>query len=61
MVMSLELAIEALKELPEGSDITDAIDYLIYLQGIEEGLRDIEAGRVVSHEELLEIIKTWAR
>jgi hypothetical protein len=61
MVMSLDRAIEALKDLPEGSDVTDAIDYLIYLEGIEEGLRDVEAGRVVSHEELLEIIKTWAR
>lgn len=59
--MSLENAIEALKKLPKGSDITDAIDYLIYLQGIEEGIDDDEAGRVVSHEELLEKIKSSAR
>ena len=37
----------------------DAIDYLVYLSGIEEGLSDDEAGRLISHEELITRIKTW--
>jgi predicted transcriptional regulator len=42
-------------------DITDAIEYLLYLQGIEEGLADDEAGRLISTEELVERIKTWRK
>ncbi len=59
MVMTRDRVREALKDLPEGADITDAIEYLLYLQGIEEGLADDEAGRLISHEELLKRIRSW--
>ena len=59
MVMSKEAIIDALKDLPDEADVNDAIDYLIYLAGIEEGLADDEAGRLISHEGLLERIKSW--
>ncbi len=58
MVMSRDNIIEALKDLPDKAGVNDAIDYLIYLSGIEEGLADDEAGRLISHEELIERIKT---
>lgn len=61
MVLSKDSIIEALKDLPDDADVEDAIDYLIYLDGIERGLEDEKAGRMVSHEELLEIVKTWVR
>jgi predicted transcriptional regulator len=47
MVMTRDRIREALKGLPEEADITDAIEYLLYLQAIEEGLADEEAGRLV--------------
>ncbi len=61
MVMSRDTIIDALKDLPDEADINDAIDYLIYLSGIEEGLADDDAGRLMSHEELIERIKTWRK
>ena len=61
MVMSRDSIIDALKDLPDKADINDAIDYLIYLSGIEEGLADDDAGRLISHEELIERIKTWRK
>ena len=61
MVMTRDSIREALKDLPEGSDIADAIEYLLYLQGIEEGLADDEAGRLISTEELIERMKTWRK
>lgn len=61
MVLKRDEIREALSDLPEGADITDAVEYLLYLQGIEEGLADDEAGRHISTEELLERIKTWRR
>ena len=53
MVMSRDTIIEALKDLPDKAGVNDAIDYLIYLSGIEEGLADDEAGPLISHEELI--------
>lgn len=61
MVMTRDRVREALKVLPEGADLADAIEYLLYLQAIEEGLADEEAGRLLSHEEVLEQIKSWLK
>ncbi len=61
MVMTRDRVREALKDLPEGADITDAIECLLYLQGIEEGLADEEAGRLLPHDEVLEQIKPWLK
>jgi predicted transcriptional regulator len=56
-----ELMMKAIEELPEDAEFDDAIDRLLYLAGIERGLADVEAGRVISHKELLEQIKTWRK
>lgn len=56
-----ELMQKALEDLPEDADYDEAIDLLLYLQGIERGLADVEAGRVISHEELLRQIATWRK
>jgi predicted transcriptional regulator len=53
--------LQARKSLPRGADITDAIEYLLYLQAIEQGLAGEAAGRLISHEEVLEQIKTWLK
>jgi predicted transcriptional regulator len=49
------------RELPDDASIEEAIDYLLYLQGIEEGLKDARAGRFVSHDEIIEMIKSWVK
>ena len=49
------------KELADDATVGEAIDYLLYLQGIEEGLEDERAGRLVPHEEIVELIKSWAK
>lgn len=45
-------AIDALKTLPEQATLEDAIERLCFIAKIEEGLRQSETGRVVSHEEV---------
>lgn len=47
--------------LAENATLEDAIDYLLYLQGIEEGLEDERAGRLISHDEIVEMIKSWEK
>ena len=45
-------ALEAIRTLPEGATIEDAIERLCFIAKIEEGLRQSEAGQVASHEEV---------
>jgi predicted transcriptional regulator len=54
-----EQIMESLKRLSEDATLGDFIHYLSYLYGIEQGLADVDAGRTISHEELLERIKGW--
>ena len=45
-------AIEALQGLPDHATIEDAIERLCFIAKIEEGLRQSDAGRLVSHDEV---------
>ena len=45
-------AIEALKTLPDGAAIDDAIERLWFIAKIEEGLRQSDAGELLSHDEV---------
>lgn len=45
-------ALEAIRALPEGATIEDAIERLCFIAKIEEGLPQSRAGQVVSHDEV---------
>jgi predicted transcriptional regulator len=45
-------ALEAIRTLPEGATLEDAIERLCFIAKIEEGLRQSQDGQVVSHEEV---------
>ena len=50
---------EILEKLPEDASLED-IQYHIYVrQKIEQGLADVAAGRVVSHEEVQRRLAKW--
>ena len=53
--------IQSFQTLPEDATIEDFIEHLSFLAAVEEGLADLEAGRVISHEELVERVKQWLR
>ena len=51
-----EEAMKTIQSLPDDCDLED-IQYGLYVRGkIEKGLKDVEEGRVKSHEE----VKRWA-
>ena len=45
-------ALEAIRALPDGATIDDAIERLCFIAKIEDGLRQSKAGQVVGHEEV---------
>ena len=47
-----ERILEALHDLPPDASIDDAIERLVFLARIEEGLAELDAGRGVPHEDV---------
>ena len=47
-----ERMIEAIRELPEDASVDDAIERLVFLAKIEEGLAQLDRGEGIPHEEV---------
>ncbi|MEO8458203.1 MAG: hypothetical protein ABI559_10360 [Chloroflexota bacterium] len=50
---------ESLATLPENATVEDFQERLTLLTAVAEGLEDIEAGRVIPHEEMVKRVKQW--
>jgi predicted transcriptional regulator len=46
-----ERVLEVIKSLPAETSVEEAMERLYFLAEIEEGLRQVERGEVISHEE----------
>jgi predicted transcriptional regulator len=44
--------LEAIRALPANATFEDAIERLVFLAKIEEGLAQLDAGQAVSHDEI---------
>jgi predicted transcriptional regulator len=54
-------AIEVIEKRPDDSSYDDIMERLFFLQKVEVGLKDIEEGKVVSHEEVKKRLARWLR
>ena len=54
-----ELVRRALDNLPDDVTLPDVIDRLYYLYQIQLGLEDIEAGRLIPHDEVKGQMAKW--
>jgi predicted transcriptional regulator len=54
-------AIKLIKELPEQCSLSDIMAELYFKIKVEQGLKDIEEGKVISHEEVREKMTKWAK
>jgi predicted transcriptional regulator len=50
--LTRERMIEAIRELPEDASVDDAIERLVFLAKIEEGLEQLDGGQGISHQEV---------
>ncbi len=60
-MISKEKIIEAIKAMPEDrfEDIDILLERLVILEKVEKGMKDIEDGNVLSHEEMKNKIDSW--
>lgn len=56
-----ELVRRALDHLPDDVTMPEVIERLNYLHHIQLGLEDLDAGRIIPHEEIKRQIATWLR
>lgn len=52
---------KTLKSLPDSFTIDELIEQLIFTEKVEEGLRQSDEGRVVSNEDVKNIIDKWSK
>ena len=56
-----EATIEAIKKLPDDCTSEDIMYEIHFIAQVLEGLKDAEEGRVITTEELLERVDSWAK
>jgi predicted transcriptional regulator len=54
-------AIEVIENLPDDSSFEDIMELLFFLQKVESGLKDIDDGKVISHEDVKKRLDRWLR
>jgi predicted transcriptional regulator len=56
-----EMAIQAIESLPDSATLDDIMAELYFRRKVERGLKDVEEGKVVSHEEARRRLTRWLK
>ena len=59
--MTKETILAAVQAMPEPIEINDLMERLIFMEKVEEGFRQSEAGKTVSHEEVKRLVQSWRK
>ncbi len=59
--MTKDAATAAIKEMPQEFDVDELIEKLIFIEKVEEGLKQIDEGKKVPLDEVEKIVKGWRK
>lgn len=59
--MTKEKVLEAIKDMPKDFQLDELIDKLIFIEKVEEGIKQVSEGQAVPHEDVKKIISEWRR
>ncbi len=54
-----EQVIEMIQSLPEDSTVDDIMEELFFRLQVDRGLKELDEGRSVSHEEVKDMLSRW--
>ena len=54
-----EAVIEIIRRLPENVTVPDILAELMFRQQVDDGLRELDAGKGVPHEEAKKLLQPW--
>ncbi len=55
------MVIETMTDLPQEFELEILMEKLIFIEKIENGLKQIKEGKTKTHEEVKEIIEKWQK
>jgi predicted transcriptional regulator len=55
-MLTKEMVLQSLAKMPAQFTVDELLEKIIFLSKIEAGLKDIDAGKVHKHEEILDLI-----
>lgn len=59
-MLTKDIVNRTIKNLPDTFTIDDLIEKLIFIEKVEQGLLQSEAGKVVSNEDVKQMIEKWS-
>ena len=61
MAITKKQIIEAIEAMPQEEfvNVDEVIEEIILLEKIERGIKDMDEGRVITHEEMKKEIESW--
>ena len=60
-MLTKEKVKNTIKTLPDSFTIDELIDQLIFMEQVEEGYQQSEAGKVISNEDVKQMIDKWSK
>lgn len=60
-MLTKEKIIEAIKDMPNKFSVDDLLDRIMFLQKIEIGIEQSDAGKIVSTDEAKERLRKWLK
>lgn len=57
--MKREKVIDTVNELPQEFELEELIEKLVFVEKVERGLNQLEAGRTIPHDQVKDIVKKW--
>lgn len=61
MAMAKEEVLRFIEKLPDDYSLDEIMSELYFTQQVETGLRDIEEGRVYSHDQVKNMVREWRK
>lgn len=61
MTETKKKAIEIIQKLPDECTLTDIMAELYFRYKVDQGLQDVDKGRIISHEEVRKRMTKWAK
>jgi len=56
-----DMAVEAIRQLPDTASAEEMMYQISLVENVIEGLKDVEAGRTFTTDEVLQKIKQWQK
>jgi len=57
--MKREKVIDTVKELPQEFELEELLERLVFVEKVEAGIKQVENGSTISHNEVKDIVKKW--